>query len=116
MHLGLVGLVAVLTVLIGGLSVTTVYGQAQTSTDRITIDLATQGVPLCGGEVVTFSGTINLVFHTTISPNGEIDQIISHYNYQKATAVSTSGERFAVSEVGNQIAHTDEVGMTNLSL
>jgi hypothetical protein len=53
---------------------------------------------------------MNQVFHTTISPDGEIEHTIGHTNFQKVFVVSTSGERFAISDVNNQISHTDEVG------
>jgi hypothetical protein len=105
-----IGLVTVVAVLIGGLPVTTAYGQAQTFTDKFTLELGGQGAPLCGGEPIEFSGKMNLIFHTTISPDGEIEHSISHTNFQGATAVSASGERFVISDVTNQIAHTDEVG------
>jgi hypothetical protein len=104
------GLVTVVTVFIGGLSITTAYGQAQTFTDKLTLELGAQGVPLCGGEPIVFSGNMNLIFHTTIGPNGEFEQTISHTNYQGATAISASGERYVIADNSNQISHTDQIG------
>jgi hypothetical protein len=102
--------VTVVTVLIGGLSMTTAYGQAQTFTDRVSFPFESTGVPLCGGEQIIFTGTVNVVFHTTIGPNGEFEQTISHTNYQRATGVSTSGEIYVIADNTNQIAHTDQIG------
>ena len=34
---------------------------------------------------------------------------ISHHNFQRATGCCTSGERLVISDVANQIAHTDQI-------
>jgi hypothetical protein len=104
------GLVTVVTVLIGGVALTTAYGQAQTFTDRASFDFLGQGIPLCGGEEIIFSGTVNAVFHTTIGPDGEFEQTVSHTNYQKATAVTATGEVFVITDSENLLAHTDQIG------
>ena len=67
MHLGLV---AVLAVLIGGLAVTTAYGQASTTTFRNTFTFSDGRLNPCNGESVSFDGTINSVSHFTNTPNG----------------------------------------------
>jgi hypothetical protein len=104
------GLVTVVTVLIGGLAVTTAYGQAQTFTDRVSFPFEAMGVALCGGEPIVLTGTVNAVFHTTIGPNGEFEQTISHTNYQHATGITASGERFVLADINNQKSHTDQIG------
>ena len=104
------GLVTVVTVLIGGLSMTTAYGHAQTFTDKVSFEIEATGVPLCGGEEILFIGTMNGVFHTTIGPNGDFEKTISHTNYQGVTAVSASGERYVIADINNQISHTDQIG------
>ncbi|HEX2408453.1 MAG TPA: hypothetical protein VHJ38_14720 [Nitrososphaeraceae archaeon] len=67
MHLGLV---AVLAVLIGGVAVTTAYGQASTTTIRNTFTFSDGILNPCNGESVLFDGTINSVSHFTNTPNG----------------------------------------------
>lgn len=67
MHLGLVAVVAVL---IGGLAVTTAYGQASTTTFRDTFTFSDGRLNPCNGEFVSFDGTISFVSHFTNTPNG----------------------------------------------
>jgi hypothetical protein len=107
-HLGLVTVVT--AVLIGGFAVTTAYGQAQSNTIRFSTPFETSGIPICGVEEVFFSGTINFVFHETIRPNGESAYLFSHTNFQKTTAVTESGERYVVKDVGTQRLSTTQTG------
>jgi hypothetical protein len=107
-HLGLVTVVT--AVLIGTFAVTTAYGQAQSNTVRFSTPFETSGIPLCGGEEVFFSGTLNFVFHEIIRPDGESAYLFSHTNYQKITAVSESGEKYVVKEVGTQRLYTTQTG------
>ncbi len=76
------GLVTVVAVLIGGLSLTTAYRQAQTSTIRFSTPFESMGVPLCGGEPLIFTGTVNSVFHSTLGPDGKFEYTLSHTNFQ----------------------------------
>ena len=86
------GLVTVVAVLIGAFAITPSYGQAQSNTVQFKVPFESVGLPLCGGESVVFSGTAHFVFHETIGPDGESVYTFSHMNFQRSTAVSTSGE------------------------
>jgi len=68
-----VGFVSLLGIIVSvGLMIGPVYGQAQTETQTETIPL--EGVLLSGNcpntEVVEASGTIKIITHTTLDPNG----------------------------------------------
>lgn len=95
-----IGLVVVVAILIGGFAVTPGYGQAQSNTVRFTTDFESEGIPFCGSEQIFITGTVNMVFHETIRPNGE-SIFTSHLNYMKTNAVSASGEEFIVKETQN---------------
>ena len=53
------GLVTVVAVLIGGLSLTTAYGQASTNTFLNKFTFSDGRLNPCNGEFVSFDGTLN---------------------------------------------------------
>ena len=55
---------------IGGLSVTTAYGQASTTTFLNKFTFSDGRPNPCNGEFVSFDGTLTSVSHFTNTPNG----------------------------------------------
>jgi hypothetical protein len=66
------GLVTVVAVLIGGLSLTTAYRQASTNTFLHKFTFSDDRLNPCNGEFVSFDGTLTSVSHFTNTPNGGI--------------------------------------------
>lgn len=66
------GLVAISAVLIGRFGISSVYGQAETSTDSFKTDFELLSFPLCGGETASLSITAHFVFHQTKLPDGTV--------------------------------------------
>jgi hypothetical protein len=97
----LLGLATVVVVLIGGFAVIPSYGQTRTTTTVLREPFEIGGQPLCGGEDVQFSGTMNLVVQTTALPDGTYQSTIQHINYQNVQGTTTSGDRVIVAEVDN---------------
>lgn len=88
-------------VLIGGFSMSSVFGQAGTSMDNLRTVFESPPVPLCGGEEIVFSGTVDFRFKDTTTPTGafpKLDQI----DYQDIKGVGVvSGDNYIVNQVNN---------------
>jgi hypothetical protein len=88
-------------VLIGGLSMSSVLGQASTSMDNFRTLFESTPVPLCGGEEIVFSGTVHFRFKDTTNPTGAFPQLVQ-MNYQDIKGVGVvSGDNYIVNEVNN---------------
>lgn len=98
-----IGIVLVTTgvVLIGGFSMSSVFGQASNSMDNFKTEFESRAVPLCGGEEVVFSGTAHFRFKDTTNPTGAFPQLVQ-MNYQNIKGVGVvSGDNYIVNEVNN---------------
>jgi len=96
------GLMTVVAVLVGGFAITPIYGQANPTTSRILVPVETSGL-LCGSEEVQFSGNIDMVFHTTLGPDGKFDYTISHTNYLGVYGIDISGNKVVIADASTNI-------------
>ena len=88
-------------ILIGGFSMSSVFGQASTSMDNFRTLFESTPVPLCGGEEIVFSGTVHFRFKDTTNPTGAFPQLVQ-MNYQDIKGVGVvSGDNYKVNEVNN---------------
>lgn len=100
-----VGWTVILVVLIGGFSLTAVYGQAQASTSTLRVPFSTELLNCPpDGEFIQISGTALLVLHTTLQPNGEISLNVNHLSGQGLKGTTSSGDPVAVSLVSRGVA------------
>ncbi|MDQ3847846.1 MAG: hypothetical protein M3261_02695 [Thermoproteota archaeon] len=98
--------VVVVTALIGvgGFAVIPSFGQADSTTQKISTPFESGGIPLCGTEEIQFSGTANYILHTTTGPDGKFQYSITHVNFQGVKAVSlTSGDTYPLTQVFTHI-------------
>jgi hypothetical protein len=65
-----IGLFALMSIMVIGLTSLPIYGQATTTTFRDTFAFSDGRLNPCNGEFVTFDGTISFVSHFTNTPNG----------------------------------------------
>jgi hypothetical protein len=103
-------------VLIGGFSLTSVYGQATTSTVQFTTPVNTGVTYSCGGifEHVSLTGSINTVLHTTRDASGGVHIIDGHTNFQglsgtgdiTGTRYNFAGGVTPISSIGQDSANT----------
>jgi hypothetical protein len=108
------GLITAAVFLIGGgglfAVVTPSYAQASSTTERYSTYFESGGLPLCGGEEVTFSGFVNYVVHTPTLPSGEVQYSITHANFQNVKAVGlTSGKTYPMAEADNSVVRITQV-------
>ncbi len=68
-----------------------------------------EGIPLCRGEAVQFSGYVNIVSHLTVGPDGMFQYSISHVNFQGVNGVTTSGDRVVLAENQNGIVNVRQI-------
>ena len=98
-----IGIILVTTgvVLIGGFSVSSVFGQANTNMGDFRTEFEGTAVPLCGGEQVVFSGTVNFRIKDSNNPTAEFPQLVQ-MNYQDIQGVGVvSGDNYIVNEINN---------------
>ena len=95
-----------MVVLIGGFSLTSVYGQAQTSTTTMRVPFSTE-LNLCPfeGEFVQVSGNALFVLHTTVPNNDDGGSVkVTHFNTQGLKGTTESGEPVRVSQVAQGVS------------
>ena len=89
-----------IAILAGGLALSPVYGQANTSTQRF-IFPTDFPVTSCSGETVKLSGSFMVIFHLTVGDTGrQID--FRHDNFQGVKAVGLdTGTKYQVTGTSN---------------
>ena len=79
------------------------YAAATVGTDVSSYQLDSQGVPLCDGEEVAFSGDITFITHTTENAAGGA-LFVQHVNFGHVTATGlTSGSTYQMTEAENYV-------------
>lgn len=98
------GLAAVVIVLIGGFATTSSYGQALTTTNTVREPFSTGPFNPCIGEFLQVSGYVELVFHTTVNPDGTKSLEITQHTTGGLKGTTESGEPVVVSEVSHGVS------------
>lgn len=99
------GLATIVVVLIGGgFAAMPSYGQAQTSTSTVRVPFDNVSFHPCIGEIVQSSGYAELVFHTTVNPDGTKSLSVSHVNTEGLKGTTQSGDPVVYSEVDHSVA------------
>jgi hypothetical protein len=100
------GLATIVIVLIGGgFAAMPSYGQAQTSTSTVRVPFDNVSFHVCIGEVVQSSGYAELVFHTTVNPDGTKSVNVGHVNVEGLKGTTESGDPVVYSEVAHSVAN-----------
>jgi hypothetical protein len=99
------GLVAVVTVLFGGFATTSSYGQAQTTTSTERVPFNSEPFHVCIGEFVQVSGYAEIVFHTTVNPDGTKSLNVGHVSTEGLKGTTESGDPVVYSEVAHDVRH-----------
>jgi hypothetical protein len=77
------------------------HAAATPATDVSTFQIVSQGMPLCGGEDVVFSGDVRIVSHSTLNAADGAESAF-HLNFQNVTATGvTSGSTYHEPEADN---------------
>jgi len=103
------GLVTVVAVLIGGFAVTPGYGQTNSTTTRESFSFESGETPLCGGEDVQLSGTVQFVSDVTIGRDGEFQYSVPHVTFEEVTGVTTSGDRVVLTEADTSVRNIRQI-------
>lgn len=97
LQLGLV--TSLVAVLIGGFAITPSYGQASPFTQTFMVPFQRSGgEPLCGGEIVTISGNLLFLTHSTTGPDSSKQYTVEHWTYQGVQGTTTSGTKIVITE------------------
>jgi hypothetical protein len=112
-----IGVVIAIIVIIGGLAVVPSYGQATTSTIRLSGPISDIINNSCGGEDVQLSGTVNFVIRFTQDANGGLHNIIGgHTNFQGVSGIGlTTGDKYIFSGGVNDITNIREVSASEFT-
>jgi hypothetical protein len=66
------------------------------------------GGSLCGGEGISFGGTVHMLMTSTVDRAGNTHEVV-HSNFQKTTAVGDSGAPFVIRQVDNSATNVRPV-------
>jgi hypothetical protein len=108
-HLTAAGFALALAVVVGLFIPSLAAAQDPPMTFNERIPFESSGAPLCGGEEVTFSGTMHILTHVTVDEQGGSHSVF-HTNFQNTSATGlTTGTKYVINESSTFAFNTREL-------